>query len=271
MASLRPDALMRYRLWVDVVTHGVGLADGLPNPPYICLVMGHFYTVLRYPAGIYGDLAVARAGGATKREVGDILALAWLHAGPFGVNTAAQVGQEFMDEWTSDDGGPGMTWPKGWDVVPDGFRCGVDFEAVRPAAEAMPAGIEVIRSWYLEVQGEVPDHVEFLARHYPLALLAYRARYETSMTGALPAQMIALCQLHLAASWRETAALRRALRMCRHFGVARDHVIQIVTLAQFYLGDVGMDSALTGVDEELETWPTYAAPTVSPLVQGERP
>lgn len=251
MAQLQPEALMRYRLWVDVVTNGVGFANGLPNPPYISLIIGHFYTVLRYPAGIYGDLAVARTGGATKTEVADIIKLAWLHSGPFGVNTVAQVARDFFADWTSDAGSSGMTWPANWIVQPDAFECGVDFES--PAgSNDLPAGeISKIEEWHERVEGEVPAHVRFLAKEFPLALRAYRARVETSTRGTLPPQMIALCRLHLAASWGQSDAGRRALHMCRHFQVEREHVIQVLTLSQLYLGDTGMDAAIAGVEAEL--------------------
>jgi len=256
MAKHSPEAFMRYRLWVDTVTQGAGLDNGLPNPPYISLIIGHFYTVIRYPAGIYGDLAVARAGGAKKAEVADILAMAWLHSGPFGVNTAAQVGRDLMDDWDDADdaeGAGGMVWPDGWTVDHDAFRCGVDF-TVPPAEEALAAEARSIEEWYLRVQGEVPDHIGFLARQYPLGLRAYRARWETSMVNSLPKQMVALCQLHLAASWRDPDSVRRTLHMCRVLDVSRDHVVQILTLAQFYLGDLGMDAGIRGAEELLEKW-----------------
>lgn len=253
MADLRPAALMRYRLWVDTVTHGVGLDSGLPNPPYICLVMGHFYTVLRYPAGIYGDLAVARTGGAQKAEVADLIAMAWLHSGPFGVNTVAQVGHEFMDEWEDGDEGSGMVWPDGWQVDHDVLRCGVDFDRPPDPGEVDKEN-RLIEEWYLSVQGEVPSHVGFLARQYPLALRAYRARWETSMVNRLPKQLVALCQMHLAASWREPDSLRRTLHMCKELEVSRDHVVQVLTLAQFYLGDIGMDAGISGAEDLIERW-----------------
>ena len=77
----------------------------------------------------------------------------------------------------------------------------------------------------------------------------------TSAAGQLPKQFIALCHVHLSACWGQTGSLRRSLRMARHFGVSKDHAVQIMALAMLYLGDVAMDSALTDANEILAEWP----------------
>jgi hypothetical protein len=179
--------------------------------------------------------------------------MAFLHSGPYGMNTSAAAAAEYLETW-DDSGAPGLTWPEGWAVDPEAFRCGIDFQRVEGATDVSPEHIAKIEEWHRTVQGEVPGYVRFLARHYPLALLAFRARYETSMTGTLPKQFIALCQVHLAACWVRPDALRRALHMARTFGVAKDHVVQILALAMLYLGDVRTDAALEGVDQMLVAW-----------------
>lgn len=252
MHDVRPDALKRYRLYVNTVTQGIGLEHSMPNPPVASLVSGHFYATLPYPQGVAGDLFVAKQVGGTKQEVADILAMAFLHAGPFGMNTSAAAAAEYLGTWDDSDA-PGLTWPDGWEVDPEAFRCGIDFERV-DATDVSPEQIGKIEEWHRRVQGEVPDYVRFLAKHYPLALLAFRARYETSMTGTLPKQFIALCQVHLAACWVRPDALRRAFHMARTFGVAKDHVVQILTLAMLYLGDVRTGAAIEGVEDSLAAW-----------------
>jgi hypothetical protein len=253
MHAVRPDALKRYRLWVNAVTQGIGLDDSMPNPPVASLVSGHFYATLPYPQGVAGDLFVAKHVGGTKQEVSDILAMAFLHAGPFGMNTTAAAVDEHMRTW-DDSGAQGLTWPEGWSVDPEAFRCGIDFEQAGDVNEISPDDLAKLEEWHLMVQGEVPAYVGFLAKHYPLALKAFRARYETSMTGTLPQEFVALCQVHLAACRVRPDALRRALHMARHFGVAKDHVVQILNLSMLYLGDIGMDAAIQGVDEILDAW-----------------
>jgi hypothetical protein len=253
MHDVRPDALKRYRLFVNTVTQGIGLEDSMPNPPVASLVSGHFYATLPYPQGVAGDLFVAKHVGGTKQEVSDILAMAFLHSGPFGMNTSSAAAAEYLRTWDDSDA-PGLTWPEGWTVDPEAFRCGIDFEGAGGADELSADDLAKIEAWHVRVQGEVPAYVPFLAKHYPLALKTFRARYETSMTGTLPKQFIALSQVHLAACWVRPDALRRALHMARAFGVSKDHAVQILTLSMLYLGDIRMDAAIEGVDGILEAW-----------------
>jgi hypothetical protein len=254
MQRVRPDALKRYRLFVDTVTQGIGLEKSMPNPPVASLISGHFYATLPYPEGVAGDLFVARQFGGKKQEVADILALAFLHAGPFGMNASARSADEYMQSWDPADDGPGVRWPDGWDVDADAFRCGIDFARADDRNEIFADDLEKIEKWHRRVQGDVPQYVQFLATHYPLALKAFRARYESSTEGTLPKQFIALCHVHLAACWSRPNALRRAVHMAKYFGVERDHVIQVIGLSMLYLGDIAMDDTIDGLGCVLANW-----------------
>jgi hypothetical protein len=254
MREIRPDALKRYRLCVDTATQGTGLADGMPNPPVASLVSGHFYATLPYPEGVLGDLSVARQIGGTKQEVADIMALAFLHSGPCGMNATAKACDARMREWDSDAGETGVQWPDGWTVDSGAFRCGIDFDRDVESSGLSAEELNMIEAWHLRVQGEVPAYVTFLGKWHPLALRAFRARYETSTAGWLPKEFIALCHVHLAACWTRADALRRTLRMAKYFGVKKDQAVQILSLSMLYLGDIAMDGALEGVDEILDSW-----------------
>jgi hypothetical protein len=254
MHELHPESLKRYRLFVDTVTQGVGLEDPLPAAPIIMMTIGHYYCSIRYPQGIFTDLGAVKVNGGRKQDVADLLALAWLHSGPFGMNVAAGVSDTYMRLWDDDSGAPGIDWPEGWEADPQAFRCGIDFAVLGDGAPVAGEQVALVEEWYRRVQGEVPRWVTFMGKHYPLALMAFRARYETSAGGSLPVQMVALCQVHLSASWMRPEALRRALHMARHFRVAKAHVLQVLALAQLYLGDVGMDAAIDVADNALDRW-----------------
>jgi hypothetical protein len=254
MHRIRPDALKRYRLFIDTVTQGGGLNDGLPNPPVASLVSGHFYVTLPYPDGVLGDLFVAAQVKGTKQEVADILALSFLHSGPFGMNVIAHACDDELDAWQDADDATGIQWPDGWGVDPAAFRCGIDFESRDGNTELSADELHLIENWHRDVQGEVPAYVSFLGMHFPRALRAFRARYETSVDGTLPKEFIALCHVHLSAAWGQTGSLRRSLRMARHFGVKKDHAVQVIALAMLYLGDVAADSALEDVNQILAAW-----------------
>ncbi|MBA3741444.1 hypothetical protein [Sporichthya sp.] len=254
MHDLRPDTLKRFRLVADIVTQGMGLASGMPNPPVCSMIAGHYNTVIGYPEGIAADLFLAKRIGGRRDEVADILSMAWLHSGMSGMATAARVCQPLLASWSPADDGPGLPWPQGWASDSEAFRSGVDFEDYDGATEVDPADIAAITRWHERVQGEVPPYVAFFGEHFPLALIGFRARFETSFSGALPTQFIALCQVQLAACWKQPDALRRALYMARHFGVTKEQAAQVLAYSQLFLGDLGMDAVLTEASSFFADW-----------------
>jgi hypothetical protein len=255
MHDLRPDTFKRYRLWVDAVTGGHGLPNGIPGSPYIQLIMCPFYCMLGYERGLLTEIKLARQLGVRKAHIADILAIAWIHAGPFGMNHAGSALNDFMADWHQELDVADVVWPKGWSVDASAFSSGVDFASPPPGAGVTASELDLIAAWHERIEGEVPPYVGFLSKYHPLALRVFRARYENAMQSRhLPTQLVALTQVHLAASFNQPAALRRALRMAHQFGTARDHVVQIVTLAQLYRGSLGMDSSFETAAAALGTW-----------------
>jgi alkylhydroperoxidase/carboxymuconolactone decarboxylase family protein YurZ len=253
MFEIRPDVLKRHRLHNNVMMAGSGLGEPMPRTaPIFSLVWGHWYTTTGDGVLTMVDIAAARERGATKAEVAHWLALASFQNGNTGFNTAGWIVERYMRAWDADDGAPGLPWPEGWRADPDVFRSGIDFtdfDEGRADEE-----LELIRDWYRRWQGEVPAFVDLFGKHFPLVLRAFRARYETVMDGALPAQMVVLLQLDLAVKWTEPDAVRRLLHMAKAVGLTKDQVVQEIAFTQLLLGDLRMDAALTGVDEILESW-----------------
>jgi hypothetical protein len=218
------------------------------------MCMLHYYCVLRYPMGIRYELNGGRVRGMTRTEAADTMALAWLHGGPFGMNIAASVAYEFMQDWDPKDDGPGFPWPDGWYVDRDAFSSGVDFSNGGERNEISPSDLDLIQQWHLRVEGEIPGYVPFLAENYPLALRVFRARFETTVQRSLPKQFIALCWMQLAALWQQPDSLRRSLHMCKQFDVKKDQVRHVLALNHVYMGHVGMSGAVDAADEILRAW-----------------
>ena len=250
MLDLRADALKRYRRWVEVVPAGAGLANPVPTSA-MGLIWLHFYCVNSYPQGILYEVIAARGWGANRFEVADTIALAWLHGGPFGINTAAEVGTDYMKKWGAEPAGAGIEWPEGWAADPAAFQSGITFDGEN-AISAEDLGR--LEDWHRRVQGEVPAYVPFLARNYPLALKTWRARYENAMAGRLPKQMIPLFQMHVAAMLKQPEAVRRSVTMAKAFGLKKDHVVMVLANTQVYLGDLAMNAAVEEVGELIDAW-----------------
>jgi hypothetical protein len=130
------------------------------------------------------------------------------------------------------------------------FRSGIDLGS----DELLPGELELIRQWYRRTYGEVPAHVDFLGRTAPRALKTQRARFETAVRGALPAQLIPLLMLHLSAVRLWPKPLRRSVQMARALGVERGQVVTALLWAAVYGADVVMDTAFDAAGAVLEAW-----------------
>ena len=99
---------------------------------------------------------------------------------------------------------------------------------------------------------DVSPYVRHAAKHYPLQLLSYRARFETAVSGQLSKQCIALARLVLAALWHPPKSVRRALRMARYFGVTQGRAAQALAFAQVRGSDIGLDATFEAVEDILD-------------------
>ena len=257
MFDARPDVLKRYRLHMNSLLSGADLEHPLPSKsPIFTLLWGHYYITQGYDEGTIADILAARARGASKTEVAHMLALGWFHGGNIGINNTARLADAYMRAWDPDDGAPGLIWPDGWEANAEVFRSGVDFSRAADGEPLPGDELAAIEEWHRRWEGEVPAYVGFLGRYFPTALRTYRARYETTMEGALPSQMVVLLQLHLAALWMCSDAVRRALHMAKRLGIERDQAVQVIAFSQLYLSHIGMDTAVRGLETILDGWET---------------
>lgn len=245
-------ALKHYRRWVETVPAGVGLGEaGIPSPA-MGLHFLHLYTVIGYPEGVVYEVIASREWGATKAECQSAIAFGWLHGGPFGINTAARAAEEYLAGWDEQAAESKIQWPDGWARDPDAYRSGMDLSDA-PLTDDDRRKLE---AWHLEKEGSVPRYVGFLADHYPLALKAFRSRYERVTKGPLPAQMYALFTAHTAAVRGQTAAVQRAATHARHLGVTKAQLLHVLATTHVYVGDVGMDAVVDGLAPVLDGWTT---------------
>ena len=112
---------------------------------------------------------------------------------------------------------PGERFPPEWSFDPHAFDSGMDYST----REATEEDMRRLRDWYERMLGEVPRYVDFLARHRPGLLKAYRDRYEHAIRDSLPKQMLPFLLLHanvvrgFREGIRENVLLGRALEMTR--------------------------------------------------------
>src|SRR3546814_17648584 len=105
-----------------------------------------------------------------------MIAIAFVHAGPRGMQTIAEAmkGLEFPET-------PEIPakFPKGWAPDIQAFRSGLDFSTVDLTTDEKAK----LYDWYLRTIGEIPPYVRFMAEHRPQLLKTNRARIENMQIG----------------------------------------------------------------------------------------
>lgn len=234
--------------WFKRLRRHIFAFDAPGDEPPLPLAAGvlayvHTYFALGMGKGALYETVTMRNLGATRAEVLEALAWGAYHGGPRGINAFAEVGDEYLRAWDEPaDARTRIAWPEGWAPDVDRFRSGIDLSS----DELLPGELDLIRDWYRATYGDVPAHVEFLA---PAALKTYRARYETTVRGALPAPMIPLLALHLYAVTLSPKPLRRAVQLARALGVTRREAMTVLLWAAVYGGDAVLETAFDAVLE----------------------
>jgi alkylhydroperoxidase/carboxymuconolactone decarboxylase family protein YurZ len=204
------------------------------------LMFVHTYFALGMGKGALYEIVTMRALGATRAEVMEALAFGAYHGGPRGINAFAEVGDEYLRAWDQPtDAATRVAWPDGWRPDVERFRSGIDLSS----DALLPGELELISDWYRRAYDEVPAHVELLGRTAPAALKTQRARFETTVRGALPAQMIPLLGVHLYALTLAPKPLRRAIQLARAVGVTRREALTALLWAAVYGGDAVLETA----------------------------
>lgn len=225
-----------------------------PEPPLpiaaAVLLWVHTYAVLGNGKGALYEIVAARSLGARRAEIMETIAVASLNGGPLAVNALAEVADGYLAEWPEDKPAAGVSWPEGWAPDVDALRSGIDLSS----DTLQPGELELVRSWYRDVTGDVPAHVELLGELAPDALKTLRARFETAVRGALPAQLIPLFTLHLATVRQSPVAVARSLRIARGLGVRRGEALCALLWAAVYGGETTLEAAFVGAGDVLDGW-----------------
>jgi hypothetical protein len=237
----RPDVLKRYRGGVRVTTS----PEWRGFPLQMVLQHLHQYVISGYGDGIAYQVHVARNAGASRAMLLDVISAAFLHSGPRGLNIAATSAGELIRHY--DDPPPGK-WPDGWSLDPNAFVSGMDFG--QPTASELD--IRKLKEWYTATLGEIPRHVQFLAKHSPDLLKAYRNRYEHCLR-ALPKQMMPYLMLNYNASRGFADGIRENVLLGKAFGMTKRQLIDPIVWSLYYGGIESYDHAQRAADEILDT------------------
>lgn len=212
----------------------------------------HSYTATAYAKGILYQVISARHLGASKALVMDVFRYAYLSAGPRGMNAVAEYSEGYLREWPdSDVPAHEVMWPEGWAPDPKIFRSGIDLSTADITAEE----VGMISRWHQRMHGMVPRHVELLAQLHPEAYKLQRIRYERSVGAVMPAQLVPLLALHLAAMRMDKSVMRQSAHQARVLGCRRHHVVQaLFSGLRQSIDPMTTESAIEAVGDELAGW-----------------
>ena len=228
--EFRPDVLKRYRAnFVRETTS----AEEQGRPLAHVMAMLHYYAIVGFEDGILFEIKLAQSHGATRGEILDTLAFAFIHANPMGMQHVALASLEHMKNWEEKPPRPDR-WPGGWSFDADAFRSGMDFSSPEPT----PRDMEALNDWYQTRLGEVPRYVGFLARHRPGFLKAYRNRFEHALRDGLPKEMVPYLLLNFNVTRGFRDGIREAVLLGKSIGLTKAQLVDAICWA--YYG--GMDA-----------------------------
>ena len=237
----RPD-MLKYHLRQMQFLHAVP-ANGEVPMAITMLTMLHWYACNRVEEGVIHEVMGCQEMGATKAQVNEVLALAFMHSGPSGFRTVYHQAFDYMQSYRDPD--HSIKWPEGWAPDPDAFVTGLNFDS----PDLTDAERDQLFEWYERTIGYVPRSVQMLARYNPNFMKAHRAKFEGAMkTGALPKQIVPYILIHYNMNRGFRDGIREAALLGKAWGMKRDHIINAVTLGVGYMS--GIDGAYI-VDEAI--------------------
>jgi hypothetical protein len=240
--EFRPDVLKRQRARVRLNS-----APG-EKPMPLAHVLGyvHLYTILGFEDGIRYEVLLSQAGGATKGEILDTLALAYLHSGPLGIRYVHSAAADILRSYKDPE--PMERYPAGWAFDPHAYDSGMDYS--RP--DATKEDMDTLIAWYKKTIGEVPRYVTFMAEHQPGLLKAYRNRLEHAIRDALPKQMLPYMWLQYNTARANADGVRESALLGRAMGMTKAQIVEAIGWGMSYGGPNGVSVAAEAAGDILK-------------------
>lgn len=228
--DMRPDVLKRYR--ANFVRETTSVEEKTRALPHV-IAMLHHYAVVGYQDGILYEIKLSESEGATKGEILDTLAFAFIHGNPMGMQQVALSSMEHMKNFPEYKIRTDR-WPAAWRFDAKAFKSGIDFTS----PDVTKHDMEALGDWYQSTLGEVPKYVRFLMRERPRFLKAYRNRFEHALRDGLPREMVPYLLLNLNVTRGFRDGIREAVLLGKALGMTRPQLVDAITWA--YYG--GMDA-----------------------------
>lgn len=244
----RPD-MLKYHFRQMQQLHAVP-GGGETGSALTCLTMLHWYACNRVEEGVIHEVRSSQREGASKAQVNEVLALAFMHSGPSGFRTVYDQAFDYMQTFQDPD--TPITFPPGWAPDVEAFSSGLDFSII----DLVDGERELLFGWYESTIGYVPRSVAFLTEHNPRFMKAHRGKFEGALsTGALPKQIVPYILIHYNMNRGFRDGIREAILLAKAWGMTAGQVINAITLGVGYMS--GIDGAYIVAEaagDLLESW-----------------
>ena len=212
-AEFRPDVLKRFRMQI----HETSAPEITGTNLLHALAFLHHYAVVGFQQGIEYQLRAAQRQGASRDDVLDCLALAFLESGPRGVHFVAAAASDILRVSRLGPPAEGQKWPAGWQNDPQ--RSTQDstsrLQTSRPTRFGPcltgTSGLWRSSGFCQVARCQAPPNAQGLLVKTPV-----RVR-----PGGLPKEIVPYLMIHLNVGLGRVEGVRRGLFLARGFGLTR--------------------------------------------------
>jgi hypothetical protein len=198
----------------------------------------HTYINQAWETGIENCTRGLQARGFTRAQLMEVVMHAQMSAGMRGLQVVANAVGIILGDYVERDISP--DWPEGWAPDMQPFYCGLDASTI----QLTPQDLTNIEEWYERTIGWQPPRIRFLARHDPMTLKSWRAKWEGVFRGALPKQMMPYLSLRHNIVSGNPGGLRESALLARAWGVTDAIIVSTVIQGAYYFcGPERMDLA----------------------------
>jgi len=207
----------------------------------------HTYINLDWEIGITNEFKVMQDQGTTKAQLMEIVMAAQIYAGIRGLEATYRATWPFIKDF-QDRPVEKSPFPADWDYDLAPFKADLDLST----RDLTTSDRTKLEDWYLRNGGEVPKWVNFMAKHRPEFLKAYRLRWDGIFRGALPRQCMPWLMVYHNVSTSNADGLREAVLLGKAWGISQQWlVLGIVACAYYYTGFEGLNMVEAAVGDVL--------------------
>lgn len=188
----------------------------------------HTYINQGWEIGIENCMRGLQMRGFTRDQVMEVVMHAQMSAGVRGLEVVSRAIGIVLGDYVERDNTP--DWPEGWAPDMAAFYCGLDDSTM----ELTKQDLTNIEDWYERTLGWQPPRIRFLAKHEPVTLKLWRAKWEGVFRGALPKQMMPYLSLRHNIVSGNASGLKEAALLARAWGVTDQIIVNTVVQGAYY-------------------------------------